>query len=174
MITTPTGDAVDSYGGMQVGDELSDFTLYGRIVLPELTLEVNGSGCAVAMGSCNAEGTADLTTAEIVDQSAMDTEVSSSIGDSEFTENVTETYRSPFDLSNAQAEYIVVDDSSLSVDTSFNLKMSGSAQSNVQAMNVVNAVGSAVADGINIARTGNLSNGGAMALQQTNVISHSR
>jgi hypothetical protein len=143
-------------------------------VLPELTLEVNGSGCAVAMGSCDAEGTADLSTSEILDQSVMDTEVSSSVGNSEFTESVTETYRSPFEVTNAQAEYIVVDDSSLTVDTSFTLSLSGSAQSSVQAMNVVNAAGSAVADGINIARTSGLGSEGAMSLQQTNVISHSR
>ena len=125
------------------------------------------------MGSCDASGTADLTTGETIDKSEMDTEVSSSVGDSEFTESLSETYRSPFALSNAQAEYIVVDDSSLTVDTVFNLKLSGSAQSSVRAMNVVNATGSAVADGINIARTGGLS-GGAMGLTQSNVISHSR
>ncbi len=174
VMTPSTGGPVDSYGGMDVGDADSDFTLYGRLILPEITLEINGSGCGVAMGSCDASGTADLTTAETIDKSVRDTEVSSSVGDSEFTETLTENYRSPFSLSKAQAEYIVVDDSSLTVDTSFNLTLAGSAQSNVRAMNVVNATGSAVADGINIARTGGLTSGGAMSLQQTNVISHSR
>ena len=174
MTPTTGGTPVDSYGGMDVGDDDSEFSLYGRLILPELTLEINGSGCGVAMGSCDASGTADLTSAETIDQSVMDTEIASSVGDSEFTEMVTETYRSPFELSNAQAEYIVVDDSTLTVETSFNLMLSGSAQSNVRAMNVVNATGSAVADGINIARTGGTNGGGAMALHQTNVISHSR
>lgn len=174
ITATTSGTPSESYGGMQVGDENSDFSLFGRLVLPELTLEINGSGCGVAMGSCDASGTADLASTETIDQSVMDTEISSSVGNSEFTESINETYRSPFELSNAQAEYIVVDESSLTVETSFNLKLAGSAQSNVQAMNVVNAVGSAVADGVNIARTGNLTNGGAMALSQTNVITHSR
>jgi len=126
------------------------------------------------MGSCDAGGTADLKTSEIIDNSVMDTEVSSNVGNSQFTENVTETFRSPFELNNAQAEYIVVDDSSLTVDTSFTLALMGSAQSNIKGMNVVNATGSAVADGVNIARTSGLANGGVMNLTQSNVINHSR
>jgi hypothetical protein len=86
---------------------------------------------------------------------------------------MTDRYRSPFELSNAQAEYIVVDDSSLTVNTTFNLTLSGSAQSNVSGMNVVNATGSAVANGVNVARTSQLM-GGEMVLSQVNVISHSR
>jgi hypothetical protein len=126
------------------------------------------------MGSCDAGGTSDLVTNETIDNSLIDTEVSSSVGDSEFTEKMTDTYRSPFELDNAQAEYIVVDDSSLTVNTTFNLVLSGSAQSNANGMNIVNATGSAVADGVNVARTSQLTDGGAMSLQQTNVISHSR
>lgn len=167
------------YGGMQVGqggDEAtrSDFTLYGRLILPEITIEINGAGCGVAMGSCGAKGVADLATSDTKDDSTMDKEVSSSVGDSQFTDNSTSTYRSPFELNNAQAEYIVVDDSSLTVNTTFNLTLSGSAQSNINGMNVVNASGSAVANGVNIARTSGISSGGALGLSQTNVISHSR
>lgn len=174
-ITPTTGPRPnESFGGMTVGDETSDFTLYGRLILPEIELSINGSGCGVAMGSCDAGGTADLKTGETIDNSLMDKEVSSSIGGSEYTDNLKETYRSPFELNNAQAEYIVVDDSSLNVNTTFNLALSGSAQSSVSAMNVVNATGSAVANGINIARTSGLANGGLMGLQQSNVISHSR
>jgi hypothetical protein len=103
----------------------------------------------------------------------MDNKKVTSVGNSEFVDNYTEQYRSPFELNHAQAEYIVVDDSSLTVNTTFNLSLSGSAQSNVSGMNVVNATGSAVADGVNIARTSQLM-GGAMALSQVNVISHSR
>jgi hypothetical protein len=170
---SPSGNT-ESYGGMDVGDADSDFTLYGRLILPEAEVHVVGSGCGVLMGSCDAGGSAILNTSETIDKSIMDTEVSSSIGNSTYTDNVAETYRSPFELTNAQAEYIVVDDSSLTVNTSFNLALSGSAQSNVKAMNVVNATGSAVANGINIARTSGLMDGGALALQQSNVISHSR
>lgn len=173
-ITSSTSGNTESFGGIDVGDETSDFTLYGRLILPDITIDVVGSGCGVAFGSCEAGGTADLITSETMDNSVMDTEVSSNVGNSEFTENVTETFRSAFELNNAQAEYIVVDDSSLTVDTSFTLALMGSAQSNIKGMNVVNATGSAVANGVNIARTSGLANGGVMNLTQSNVINHSR
>lgn len=174
VITPSTSGPVDSYGGMDIGDESSDFTLYGRLILPEIKIEINGAGCGVAMGSCGSEGTADLATNETTDNSIMDQEVSSSVGNSQFTDNSTESYRSAFELNNAQAEYIVVDDSSLTVNTTFNLSLSGGAQSNVMGMNVVNATGSAVADGVNIARTSQLMAGGSMNLKQSNLITHSR
>ncbi len=167
------GRPAESYGGMAIGNDDSEFAIYGRLILPEIDIEINGAGCGVAMGSCESGGTANLLTTETKDQSLMDSEVSSSTGNSEYVDNRSEIYRSPFELTDAQAEYIVVDDSSLAVNTTFNLTMSGSAQSNVSGMNVVNATGSAVADGVNVARTSQLA-GGAMALSQTNVISHSR
>jgi len=172
VVTELSDGTSDSYGGMDVnGDDLS---LYGRLILPDVTIEINGAGCGVAMGSCGAGGKTTDVSSNTTDNSIMDNEVATSVGNSEFTDNLTERYRSPFALDNAQAEYIVVDDSSLAVNTTFNLTLSGSAQSNVKAMNVVNATGSAVANGINIARTSGLSNGGAMDLKQSNVISHSR
>ena len=174
VVTNLSGDTEtsDSYGGMSVKG--ADVSLYGRLILPDIKIDINGAGCGVVMGSCDAGGKTSETTSNTTDNSIMDNEIVSSIGDSQFTDNMTETYRSPFELSNAQAEYIVVDDSSLSVTTSFNLALSGSAQSNISAMNVVNASGSAVANGVNVARTSGLTNGGAMSLQQSNVISHSR
>jgi hypothetical protein len=172
VVTELSDGTSDSYGGMDVNG--ADLSLYGRLILPDVTIEINGAGCGVAMGSCGAGGETTDVTSNTTDNSIMDNEVVTGIGDSQFSENLTEVYRSPFELNNAQAEYIVVDDSSLAVNTTFNLTLSGSAQSNVSAMNVVNATGSAVANGINIARTSGLANGGAMALQQSNVISHSR
>lgn len=169
--SSPSG-VNESYGGMTIGDESSDFTLYGRLILPEITVEVTGAGCGVAMGSCNGSGSSEERTAESINNTVMDVEDSSSVGKSEYTENVTETYRSPFELSNAQAEYIVVDDSSLTVNTTFNLTLAGTAQSDVMGMNIVNATGSAVADGVNIARTSQIT--GGMDLKQSNVITHSR
>ncbi|MBE9528806.1 MAG: hypothetical protein IME99_06170 [Proteobacteria bacterium] len=172
-VTEATGETTrDSYGGMLV--EGADLSLYGRLILPDLTIEINGAGCGVVMGSCEAGGETSDGTSNITDNTVMDNETVSSVGDSEFTDNSSNTYRSPFELNNAQAEYIVVDDSSLTVNTTFNLTLSGSAQSNANAMNIVNATGSAVADGVNIARTGQLSSSGALGLSQTNVISHSR
>ena len=171
-LTQSTGETTsDSYGGMLV--QGADLSLYGRLILPDVTIDINGAGCGVAMGSCGAGGSTTDATSSTTDDSIMDNEKVTSIGDSQFTDNSTERYRSPFELNHAQAEYIVVDDSSLTVNTTFNLSLSGSAQSNVSGMNVVNATGSAVADGVNVARTSQLM-GGAMTLSQVNVISHSR
>ncbi len=162
----------DSYGGMNVdGDTVS---LYGRLILPDLTIDINGAGCGVVMGSCDAGGDTSDINANITDNSVKDNEKVTSVGDSQFTDNSSNTYRSPFEMNHAQAEYIVVDDSSLTVNTTFNLTLSGSAQSNANGMNIVNATGSAVADGVNVARTGQLSSSGALGLSQTNIISHSR
>jgi hypothetical protein len=174
VIAHPDNDTSDSgFGGMDVGDEDSPFTMYGRLILPELEIEINGSGCGVAMGSCESTGTADEETLDIRDNSIKDTLETSKVGGSEYTESKSEIYRSPFELDNAQAEYIVVDDSSLEVNTTFNLALSGSAQSNVMGMNVVNSTGSAVADGVNVARTSQM-NSGNLSLNQSNMISHSR
>jgi hypothetical protein len=168
---TDTSDS--GFGGMEVGDADSDFTMYGRLILPEITIDINGAGCGVAMGSCNSGGTSEEDTVDLRDNSLIDTEVTNTVGTSEFANETTQAYRSAFELSNAQAEYIVVDDSSLDVSTTFNLVLADSAQSNVRGMNVVNATGSAVADGVNVARTTNY-NGGQLGLTQSNVISHSR
>lgn len=168
---TDTSDS--GFGGMEVGDADSDFTMYGRLILPEITIDINGAGCGVAMGSCNSGGTSEEDTVDLRDNSLIDTEVTTTVGGSEFANETTQAYRSAFELSNAQAEYIVVDDSSLDVSTTFNLVLADSAQSNVRGMNVVNATGSAVADGVNVARTTNY-NGGQLGLTQSNVISHSR
>lgn len=174
-------DTSDSgFGGIQVGqggtvDEgRSDFSLYGRLILPELEVHVNGAGCGVAMGSCDSSGTSEETTVDLRDNTIVDTLTSSEIGSSNYSENLTEVYRSPFELENAQAEYIVVDDSSLDVSTSFSLSLSGSAQSSVKGMNVVNSTGSAVANGVNVAQTKNVNSGNILVLNQANVISHSR
>jgi hypothetical protein len=167
-------DSDSGFGGIEVGDAESDFTLYGRLILPELEIKINGAGCGVAMGSCDSSGTSEETTFDLNDDSIADTKESSEIGGSEFVESRTEQYRSPFELKDAQAEYIVVDDSSLTVSTTFNLLLSGSAQSGIAAMNVVNSTGSAVANGVNVARSGAMAGGNLMALTQSNVISHSR
>lgn len=168
-------DSAGRFGGLDVGDkDKSQVALYGRLILPDVEITINGSGCGVAMGSCESSGTADLTEKQTVNKNKMAQEVSSSVGNSQFTDNSAETYRSAFNLSNAQAEYIVVDDSNLTVNTQFNLSLSGAAQANASGMNVVNATGSAVADGVNIARTSQMMAGAGLSLKQSNMISHSR
>lgn len=168
-------DSSDSgYGGMTVGDADSDFTLYGRLILPELELHIDGAGCGVAMGSCKSGGTSNEETNDLRDNSLIETTLSTEVGGSDYMAEQTEVYRSPFELNDAQAEYIVVDDSSLNVSTTFTLALSGSAQNAAQGMNIVNSTGSAVANGVNVAQTQQVSGGNVLHLTQSNVISHSR
>lgn len=169
---TDTSDS--GYGGIEVGDADSDFTLYGRLILPELELHIDGAGCGVAMGSCQAGGTSTEETEDLRDNSLVETQVSSEVGGSDYATEQIDMYRSPFELDNAQAEYIVVDDSTLTVSTAFTLALSGSVQSGASGMNIVNSTGSAVANGVNVAQTQRVNGGNVLHMSQSNVISHSR
>jgi hypothetical protein len=68
----------------------------------------------------------------------------------------------------ADAEYIVADNSTLDVTESYGVALGGNAQSNISAMNVVNAVGSVVGLGTNVARTPVCSDG--LTFSQINTI----
>lgn len=97
----------------------------------------------------------------------------------------TNSDRAPLFLEEAQAEYIVIDDSSLTVTHLNEVHLSGRAQQNAQAVNLINASGSDVANGINVAvfdtginLTGNidgsLTMNGQINLIQSNVIVQTR
>jgi hypothetical protein len=160
------------------GSAETTVSVYGRIELPEFSIDVSGAGCGVLQGSCTSSGSTTETTAEVVDNSTLSQTASSESGDSTSHEVGSSEYRSPFSLHNAQAEYIVVDDSSIDVSSEFSMSLSGSAQSDAKAINIVNSAGSAVANGVNISRTsaGDLTaqGGNIITLTQSNVISHSR
>ena len=174
-ISAAPDSSSDSYGGMDVtrDNEDADVSIYGRIIMPELEINITGAGCGVAMGSCGSNGESDETTNDVVDRSTQLSQESSEVGSSQHTESTTEEYRSAFELNDAQAEYIVVDDSTLNVTASYRLTLSGSAQSGINAMNVVNATGSAVANGVNVAHSKSSMMDGS-SITQTNVIAHSR
>ncbi|NIV29238.1 MAG: hypothetical protein GWN58_06925, partial [Anaerolineae bacterium] len=113
-------------------------------VLPDLSFSAEGSACAVAMGSCTAQGTDSSTSSG------------------------TRSVRSPFALYGAQAEYIVVDDSSLDAETDYSVLLASNAQQNARALNLVNAAGSVVANAVNVARTPTV--GPVLNLNQVNTI----
>jgi hypothetical protein len=156
----------------------ADQVLSGEIDLvltfPRFTIDVTGAGCAVALGSCNADGTMVETEETLSDNSLLETSESTSATTETFVGSGTKDVRSPFSLSDAQAEYIVVDDSSLEVEANYGITLAGSAQSNVRALNAVNAAGSAVANAVNISRTPSLTATASMSLVQSNIIGHSR
>jgi hypothetical protein len=112
--------------------------------LPDLDLNLKAAGCWVVMGTCKADGSFDTTL------------------------GTTENTRSPFSLKNAEAEYIVVDESQLNVTSTYGVSLLGGAQKGARAVNLVNASGSTVANGVNIARTPVSFN--TINLNQTNTI----
>lgn len=67
----------------------------------------------------------------------------------------------------ASANAIALDGSTASDSMSESVNLSGSAESNAHAINIVNAVGSLVANGVNVASSGNTT---ALTLTQANVI----
>ena len=69
------------------------------------------------------------------------------------------------DVSTANA--IALDGSTASDSMSESVNLSGSAESNAHAINIVNAAGSLVANGVNVASSGNTT---ALSLTQANVI----
>lgn len=144
------------------------------IGLPEFNIAFNGGGCAVQMGSCTGEGSLDETSETLTDNSVIETEVSSEDSSETFVGSGTEEVRSPFYLADAQAEYIVIDDSKLDVESNYGITLAGTAQSKLRALNAVNAAGSAVANAVNVSRTPSLVSTASLSLVQKNVISHSR
>jgi len=149
------------------------------IELPEFSIAMQGAGCAVQNGSCSASGTFSETEEELRDLSTFHSLEKSRSSSSEWDRTLEETIRAPFTLEDAQAEYVVVDDSELTVQSAYMVALAGGAQANMRAMNVVNAAGSAVANGVNVARqnSANLAISGDapfLNLTQTNIINHSR
>jgi len=174
------GDAVTLNIGAGLGpdgDVISgEITL--TLGLPAFTVDMDGAGCAVIGGSCEATGDATRSEADLDDFSTMSVTDSSSSSSEEYASVGESRYNSAFELSGAQAEYIVVDESELSVDSVYEVILSGEAQSNVRGLNIVNASGSAVANGVNIARTRTADlvagSGNLLTLNQVNNIVHSK
>lgn len=75
-------------------------------------------------------------------------------------------------IQNARAEYIMGDDSSLDLDITNTVMLTGEVQQNAKAMNIVNAASSVVGNGVNVAWTSglSLSAGSSFNLNQTNAI----
>ncbi len=155
-----------SVGGVLEG--AVSFTLTG----PELNITgIEAAGCAAMTASCNASGGSVLEETSNQDHSTMYSLDTSSNSSEEYTETGSRLTRSAFEIEGALAEYIVVDNSDLTVSTDYSVNLSGAAQAGLSALNVVNAAGSAVANGVNIGRSDNSTN---MAMTQSNVIVHSR
>lgn len=166
------GGAIDFSVGVNAGGLTG--TLELGIELPELAIAFNGGGCAVQMGSCEGVGSLSETSESLTDNTTIETVASTEDSSRKFVGGGTKDVRSPFTMEDAQAEYLVVDDSKLDVESNYGVQLAGAAQRDLRALNAVNAAGSAVANAVNIARTPSMIGTQKMALMQSNVISHSR
>jgi hypothetical protein len=76
------------------------------------------------------------------------------------------------DLGTATATNIAVDGSKVNTSTNYSVALAGSAEQNASALNIVNAAGGMIANGLNIAHSANMN---AMpTLNQVNSISQVR
>jgi hypothetical protein len=100
--------------------------------------------------------------------SASDSKSYSAVKDTAVTKDVQGAVS--FDV--AEAKNIAVDGSTISDTNAYSVTLAGSAQQNAKALNIVNAAGGMVANGLNIAHTTNLTT--MPTLSQVNSISQSR
>lgn len=147
--------------------------LVTRVELPSMNIVIDGVGCGVALGSCSANSTSFEQLSSKKDNSTLDIFEIHQSGQSSFSEVQTSSYRSPFELKSAKAEYIVIDDSSLELNSDVALELSGSAQKDIKGMNIVNAIGSNVANSTNVSRTTRFEGSKAtLVLNQFNTVRH--
>jgi hypothetical protein len=137
--------------------------------LPELSVDFNGSICAVMSGSCTSNGSLSETSSELTDQSTSWELTSSTSESASETHDLTQSVRAPILITDAKAEFIVVDDATLESNRDFSVLLGGTSQQNARALNLVNAAGSMVANGVNVSRTPSLS-GPELDLNQVNII----
>lgn len=168
----------DGTGNVTAGSDGSltatgDLVLITRVELPEITLDINGAGCTVAMGSCAANSTVVEGYASYTDYSTLDIVEIFESANISFSDFQSSSYRSPLQLEHAEAEYIVIDDSKLVLDSTVELELTDSAQKEARGMNIVNAIGSNVANATNIARTQSFEGSRSkLVLNQDNTVRH--
>jgi hypothetical protein len=148
------------FGAMQANGNLdSTITNSGSASLnvdtPPVTIDAIGSVCYTKLGLC--EATAD-------DNSTYQTNTT-------HAETMNHEVQGAVAMEGANAEYVVIDDSNLELIRGQTLTLASGAQSGLSALNVVNAVGSMVANGVNVSRT-NAEAGSSLpaSLNQRNVV----
>ena len=147
--------------------------LVTQVELPDMRLIIDGVGCGVAIGSCNADSISFETINTKTDNSTLDRIENHQSGQSSYSEVQASVYRSPFELKSARAEYIVIDDSTIELNSDVTLELSESAQKDAKGMNIVNAIGSTVANGTNLTRTRSFEGSRSkLVLNQFNTVHH--
>jgi hypothetical protein len=127
-----------------------------NVETPPIQIDAIGAVCYTKLGVC---------TASADDNSTYSTSTTS---DESFELDI----RGALSVDQVRAEYIVIDESTLDVTSGHSIRLASGAQSNLAAVNAVNAVGSLVANGVNVSRTS--LDGGDLAmplnLSQRNII----
>lgn len=72
------------------------------------------------------------------------------------TNHTIATTQGAMTIASATGENIVVDGSSLTMTKNYSVTLAGSAEQNATGINLVNAAGSMVSNGVNVARTTNM------------------
>jgi len=75
-------------------------------------------------------------------------------------------------LDSASAQNIAVDGSTVTSNNTYSVSLAGTAEQNASALNLVNAAGGLVSNGVNVARTSNMNT--TPTLTQTNSITQHR
>lgn len=151
----------------------AQISLVTEIKLPKMKIVLSGAGCGVVMGSCDVSSLHTEFTQTRTDNSTLDVVENHQAGDSDFSTEQISIFRSSFTLGSAQAEYIVVDDSSLTLNSEVVLELTDSAQKEVEGMNIVNAIGSNVANATNISRAAHFKSlRSTLVLNQFNTVQH--
>lgn len=167
------GGSISIMGTMSAGGSSGfDGTVTFDWVLPKLSVDFNGSICAVMNGSCKVNGTLNETSKTSNDKSLVDETLITEKRIESLERDATEKYRGALKIENALAEFIVVDDSTLELDQQYSVSLSGTSQQNARALNLVNAAGSVIANAVNVARTPTV--GPVLNLNQINVVNQRR
>ena len=158
--------------GFEAGIDLG-LSLITTIELPRMEIELSGAGCGVILGSCSASGSSSELIMTTTDNSTLGVYENHQTGAFEFSDESISIVRSPFELGSASADYIVVDDAGLVLETEESLELSESAQKDIEVMNLVNAVASDVANAVNVSRASQFENvGSRLILNQFNTVRH--
>lgn len=151
------------FGPMETNGNLdSTIVNSGSVTLnvdtPPVTIDAIGSVCYTKLGIC---------TASADDNSTYQT-------DTTHDEAHSREVAGAVSLQGVEAEYVVIDESSLELVSGQTLTLASGAQSDLSAVNAVNAVGSMVANGVNVSRTGVDGSTMPAALSQRNVVIQGR
>lgn len=161
-------------GSVSAGFNISaSIGLTAKVDLPKMNIVIDGAGCGVVMGSCHALNTVAKFNSINFNQSQLDVIENHRSADNSYSDEHIQVSRSAVSVDKAKADYIVIDDSKLNLDSDISLELAGNAQKDAEGMNIVNAAGSNVANSTNISRASQFkTQRSSLVLNQFNTVIH--